>query len=320
MDGIVFERDVNLECKVVLIDGIARCGKSMISPILSSCKAIEIERLDGIFDQIAIGHFFGGISTNAAISMIKSAVDENIYNSYLSRNTNFRPSDHSSVFKSSNAWTYLRRLFRSEGQDVVQSIRESGAIYQHMVHDNIRFIDLHFEAFGERLFFVEIIRHPIELIDAWWRRGWGERFGLDPLSLTPCIKSSDGSVPFYAAGWQDEYEQMPPMDRIIYMMHDLFRYNREGYERLIDHQKEQVLVIRFEDFVQNSRYYVDEICKKLGTEPTSRTNKAIRAQNCPRDYSVDSHAKMLSNINDNASTSSQDLLHSLIDDYSRDWK
>ena len=106
-----FYRPKNLLSNFVLVNGTARCGKSLISPIIASFENVEIERMEGIFDFISVSYYFGKIDRNCAISMLRTVADEFVYASYLSRNTNFRWSDHSSVFKSPNRIKYIKRLF-----------------------------------------------------------------------------------------------------------------------------------------------------------------------------------------------------------------
>ena len=56
------------------------------------------------------------------MQLLRSVADEFINSSYLSRNTNFRWSDHSSVFKSPNRMKYFRRFFDKEDGETVERI------------------------------------------------------------------------------------------------------------------------------------------------------------------------------------------------------
>ena len=43
----------------------------------------------------------------------------------------------------------------------------------------------------------------------------------DPMALTPCIRFKEQAVPFYAHGWEQEYLEISPIDRIIKMLHGM---------------------------------------------------------------------------------------------------
>ena len=73
---IEFYRPKNLLSNFVLVNGTARCGKSMISPIIASFENVEIERMEGIFDFISVSYYFGKIERNCAISMLRTLADE----------------------------------------------------------------------------------------------------------------------------------------------------------------------------------------------------------------------------------------------------
>ncbi len=314
-----FYRPKNLLNNLLMIDGTARCGKSLLSPILASLENVEIERVEEIFDYISVSWFFGDIEKDCAISMIRAYADASIYNSYLSRNTNFRWSDHSSVFKNPNPLRYFRRLFENEGQETISRIQRDSPIFQTQGHDQIRFINLLLEAWPGSFKMIEIVRDPIDMIDAWWRRGWGTRFCTDPMDRTPCVRFGDKAVPFYAYGWEEEYLELPPVDRIVKMQHILQFLNRESYEKLSDKDKHQIKVIRFESLVSETSQYVDEIAKFLETKTTKYTQSAIKKQGCPRYQPPEKRNRRYSNIKNEASKMSLQLIEEMIEDYKNDW-
>ncbi len=314
-----FIRKNNLLKNFVLVNGTARCGKSLVCPIIASFENVEIERMEGIFDYISVSHHLGSIETSCAISMLRTVADEFLYSSYLSRDTNFRWSDHSSVFNSPNKYKYFRRLFGKEGKDVIDNILEDSPIYQNQGHDQMQFVSLLLRAWPSSFKMIEIIRNPIDLVDAWWRRGWGTRFCIDPSGYTPCIDFNGTPVPFYAFGWEQEYLDASPMDRIIKMIYSLNFNNRVSYKALSKDEKKQILVIRFEDFVINTSDYIDKLACFLGTKTTKNTKKTIKKQGCPRTQGQDKIIRRLKNIEMEASEPYLLLLEEMIKDYKVDW-
>ena len=303
----------------VLVNGTARCGKSLVSPIIASFERVEIERVEGIFDFVSVSYHFGGMKKNCAINLLRTVADSYIYNSYLSRNVNFRWSDHSSVFKTPNKGRYLKRLFEKEGAETVERIIREKPIFQSQGHDQMQFVELLLEAWPGTFRMIEIVRNPIDQIDAWWRRGWGTRFCTDPMALTPCFKCKDQAVPHYAHGWGEEYLEMAPMDRIIKMLYKLQIENRKAYEVLSKDKKKQIMIIRFEDFVTSTYDYVDNIAKFLNTSTTKNTKSAIKAQGCPRYQDPAKKFRRFDLIKKEASQESLVLLNEMIEDYKIDW-
>ena len=316
---VEFYRPVNLLSNFVLVNGTARCGKSLISPIIASFENTEIERMEGFFDFISISHYFGEIERSCAVSMLRTVADEFVYAGYLSRNTNFRWSDHSSVFKSPNRIKYFKRLFAKEGKETVERILQEKPIYQNQGHDQMRFVDLLLDAWPETFRMIEVIRDPIDLIDAWRRRNWGTRFCTDPMALTPCIKFNNQAVPFYAYGWEEEYLEISPLDRVIKMLHGLQFTNRAAYEALKESDKKQIRVIRFEDFVVDTYNYTDQLAEFLQTKTTKATKSAIHKQGCPRHKLLDKKQKRSQILMEEASGPYIKLMDEMIEDYKIDW-
>jgi len=314
-----FYRKNNLNSNVVLVNGTARCGKSLVSPIIASFENVEIERMEWAFEHIAVAHHFGEITTTCAINMLRTAADEYLYDSYLSRNINFRWSDHSSVFQNPNKYKYLRRLFRREGTDTVNQILTENPIYQNQSHDQMRYVRLHLQAWPNTFKMIEILRNPIELVDAWQRRGWGSRFGNDPLSFTPCLNFKGEAIPIHAYGWEEEYIEMTPIDRVIKMLYNLQVNNKKSYADLLREDKERIAVIRFEDFVSNTHKVVNSLASFLDTKTSKLTEKSIKKQGCPRIQNADKVLQIHKNIKKQSSRASSQLLEEMIEDYKEEW-
>ena len=251
--------------------------------------------------------------------MLKTEADDFIYNSYLSRNVNFRWSDHSSFFKNPNKGRYLKRLFDKEGSHTVERIIREQPIFQCQGHDQMQFVKLLLEAWPKTFRMIEVIRDPIDQIDSWSRRKWGTRFGTDPMSLTPCFEYNNEAIPFYAYGWEEEYLTIPPIDRIRKMLYKLQFGNRKAYEVLSKDEKKQIIIIRFEDFVLNTFERVDDLASFLNTSTTKYTKSAIKKQDCPRNLAPEKRLKNFEFIKKEASQESLILVDEMIEDYKIDW-
>lgn len=285
--SIKFKRDVALAHKIVLVDGITRTGKSMLGPILSAFKGIEIERVEAIFEYIPMLYSTGHISKDAAMELLQLEADTKMYESFIGRNSNFRFADHSSVFNTSLKLEYLKRLFKKNIDNAPDQIKNQDLIFQVQTHDTLGMIDIYFDAFQSRVFILEMVRDPIDLIYSWYRRGWGHRFTSDPLALTFTVETDDGLAPWYETLLERHLSVMKPVDRIICMIEALQKRNLNKYLELQGWMKKQIVWILFEDFVTNPMRDIGRIEKLLGTAPTKRMVAQMRKEKCPR--TLDKH-------------------------------
>lgn len=280
--NIKLVRDVRLWDKVVLIDGLARSGKSMLSPILSSFENVEIERIEPIFERIPVLVSFGKISKDAAIQMLQMEVDMKLYESMIGRNTNFRFKDHSSVFNNPFKLEYVRRIFGKDGNVIVEKILKIKPVFQIVVHDTIRNIDIYFETFKSNMYVIEMVRDPIDIIYSWYMRGWGGRFTTDPRVGCFTYKSKSGIAPWYNLNIDGEYNELSPMDRIIHLIEGNIICSYEKYQSMNGSRKKQILWMVHEEFVTNTEQNVAALEKFLQVNRTNKTSKQLKIERCPR--------------------------------------
>ena len=301
MNKIQLYRDTNMIEKIVLVDGLTRTGKSMMGPILASLENVEIERVEAIFEYIPFLDSIGKLDRDASVILLKLEADTKLYESMIGRNTNFRRTDHSSVFNNPFKFEYIKRLFRKEGQSVVNDISRNKTIFQVQTHNTLGMIDPFFDAFDDRVFVIQMIRDPVDLIYSWFNRGWGERFGTDPLAFTLSIKTDNGIAPWHDILIDGEYNRLTPMDRIIYMIDALQQKSLKKYHELDENRKTQVLWIIFENFVTMPLKILPNIESFLGTCRTKHTTKTMRKQRCPRKLDKNTRDKKMETIKDKAS-------------------
>lgn len=317
-DGLMspaVSRALSLTPTVVLVDGISRSGKSLLCPILASFERVEIERAEEILEYIGDLYAMGKIERDAAVTLLRLETDMHLYNAMIGRNTNFRFGDHSSVWSTPNPLRYLTRLLASDGQAVVQRIATERPIYQDHTHDQLTNFALFDDACWGRLRMIEMIRHPVELVDSWMRRGWGTRFGGDPTALTICIEHHGQELPYYALGWEELYVSSTPLDRVIRMVAGVWDANQKAYHALTAQQRPRIFVVAFEEFIQHPRTFLEPMATFLGTRTTRRTAAAVRRQRCPRRYSPSLRQQKQDELERQASSEEREILSRLIEEY-----
>ena len=103
-------RNGHLAPKIIVIDGLPGCGKSMLSHILASFDRTEVMTFSYELEFILTLVYLEKITSDAAEAMIRNITDLKIYNLMMSREVNFRPSDQSSIFKNQSSLRYINKI------------------------------------------------------------------------------------------------------------------------------------------------------------------------------------------------------------------
>jgi len=296
MPKVKLVRRATFDNPFVMVDGLTRTGKSMLGPILASFERVEIERVEEKFEFVGGLARLGLLNRHAAISLLRLDADILLYNGLIGRNTNFRYGDHSGVMNYPSPRVYYERLTQPEGQDVVRRIQEGKPIFQNQTHDQLMNFRLFHDAFGSRLRMIQMLRHPVDLIDSWYRRGWGTRFGNDPTAFTHCIEFEGQDLPYYAAGWEHEYRRASSIGRVVRMIARLMSACRDEYKMLTQTQRGQIYFLRYDDFVVDPWPYVESVAGFLGTVVSDFTTDTVRRERCPRPAPTEKRAELSGRI------------------------
>lgn len=303
--------------KVLFVDGVAHAGKLLMGPLLSAFHRVELHRLDTVIEHIAVLHYFGKVSPDAATVLMRNAADEYLYNCMISRSVNFRPTDASSVFQGLNQERYLQRLLNpEEGAAIVERIEQEKPIYQNLTHEILGFIEPCFEAFGERLFVVEMVRDPIDIVECWLRRGWGnDRFGLDPRSFVLSVTHGERTVPYFARDFAGSYHTMRAGDRVVYMLRAVWEQTMAAYQHLSDDHRRRVLFVKFEDLVTNTTAELERVGAFLDVKPTERLPAVMAQQRCPRQPKAETRPSLRAEIERHSSSAGMRVLDDMCRKY-----
>ncbi|WP_286829434.1 MULTISPECIES: hypothetical protein [Kordiimonas] len=301
----------NRLCKeIVFADGIGSSGKGMLSHILGSLTRIEKQSNHTPFDYIAYIHWLGKISDDAAITYLRTEADQQLYHIMMSRDVNFRPKDSTGVMQNANRWRYFARLFMREGDAVLDRIYRDRPILNEAPHDALRNAKLFFDAFGEELSFIYIIRDPYELILDWQRRGFGERIGTDPREFQFSVNIGETIVPMFMMNYEGfDYEKMTALERLTLMIHFCVQTNFEGYLNCSKHQQSKIKILTFDQLCTDTENMVEEVGTFLGVEKTKATRRILKQERLPRVRPKRDHfrSKVVDQLDDRLSTFIEDL-------------
>ncbi|MBT5399320.1 hypothetical protein HOL24_02115, partial [bacterium] len=96
--------------KIVFVDGLPGCGKTLFSSIISAMDKVELLSYSYEIEHICQLFYLEKIQLDAAKTMISIQTDLKLYNTMMGRDVNFRPSDLSSALNYYNPSKYFNRL------------------------------------------------------------------------------------------------------------------------------------------------------------------------------------------------------------------
>ena len=283
----------NIAHNLLFIDGLTRSGKSVFSPLIGTFERCEQIRFFMLIEQILPALQTKSIDADYARSLLRTQFNEFVYDMMLSRNANFRKGDQTSIYNHPDSTLYERRLDQPDGDEIVFSLRNRQRIFPIMAHDLMVSIDLLLQLDLD-FKMIEIYRHPIDLINSQFNRGWGRRFGYDPRAFTLTVTSRGNLYPWYAIGQEDLWESFTELERVVWMTVTLLQKSIEKQKSLLTNKN--FLTIKFENFLEKPNVIIKEISAFLETPETSATYLALKQSNIPRIINVDSRTHLSETI------------------------
>jgi len=278
MKNPTFVRRLKLCKEIVILDGLTGTGKTMFTPLLSSLNRMQNARFEYMFEYLAISAKMSKISVDASTSLLNLLADVKYYDGEISREVNFRPRDLSSVFNSSKSLKYLKQLWLNDGLEVEHRINNEKPILLLATHQLIGCFKELKNAFRKRLRMIEMVRHPLYLLDHW--ESYIMMHGNNPRDFTIWLENENDSIPWFAKDFENLYLQSNSYDRAAYsiefLMKDVLRLARESSI------EDKIKFIPFEKFVLYKKNYIKELEGFLKTTSSSKTNKVLRKQKVPR--------------------------------------
>ena len=274
-------RNGHLAPKIIVIDGLPGCGKSMLSHILASFDRTEVMTFSYELEFILTLVYLEKITSDAAEAMIRNITDLKIYNLMMSREVNFRPSDQSSIFKNQSSLRYIKRLFEKGDEEIPNLIKKRDPILIITTHQMTALSKPLFQSLGSRLFFIELVRHPLymikqhEVIQRQWRTSQIRDFDLQ-------IEFNNQQIPFYAFGYEEKFIEASPIEKGILFIDRFTNIAEKTKSEINKKYGHRLLTISFEDFVVNPFPYVGKIAEAIDSDVTKKTIKEMKRQKVPR--------------------------------------
>ena len=271
---------------IVFISGLARSGKALLCPIISSFNNTEKVNVNFPLEQIPMLNYLGEISDSVSKFLLQSGMNSAIYDNAIGRNANFRPDDYTSIWKYRNPMEYVQRLFQPDGDATLTKLNSQNRIFPMMVHNGLWHADIWFKALPN-VKMIHMQRNPIEIVFSWIGKGYGGSFYSSDRANIVTFQYKNISLPYYAYGWEERYLSLAKVDRVIYMVSHIRDCHQNTYEKLDNKIKEQILFIRHQELITKTEECLNIISNFIGEDPSMDTATVLLQQNCPRIAHVD---------------------------------
>ena len=268
---------------LVLVDGQPGCGKTLFTAIIAAMERVELLNYSPELENICALKYLNKIMDDAAEAMIRIQMDLVIYETMMSRRTNFRPSDLSSAFRDVNVVTYLKRLFAKGDEVIPERIKREKPILHFATHNLLAFCEPVFKALGKKVVVIEIVRHPLYMLI---QQTLNREHHMDPSGAARqfhlYIKYKEHHLPFKNYGQEELYLRSNPVERAIYEMQKTTELTKTFKNEYLNQFGSQILTIPFEPFVLDPWPYLKKIEKLLKSRITRKTRRVIKKQKVPR--------------------------------------
>ena len=289
----VLKKGRTFKNKIIFVNGFGASGKTMLSPIISSMQNVESLVFPYELQWISSFLYTGQIKEDLYTEFLKQYADHTIYNQMMGRNSNFRPSDISSVLQSIKKLSYLKRIFQKGDNDVLEKIEKEKPIINYTTSHLIFFLNEIGKAFGERVLFIETFRDPMYMfVQAKINH---KEVHLDKREKHFTFEAYQGDERSFFFDYFTKDENFSYADKnninenIVRYLERIFNfYFKLNFEE-INMKKGKVIFLPFEKFVLQPNNWINEILNSLNIEMTQSLKNELKKQKIPRKFLNDGY-------------------------------
>ena len=302
--------------KLLLIDGVGRTGKTLLSKILPTLQNFEQVEFTDFLEQTLAGVNLNKVSLDYSESFIISTFNELFYNKLLGRKLNFRPTDITSVANFNNKKIYEQRLKIPEGNNIIRKIKRNKNFFPFMTHDVMANHHL-VEKMNLNYKMIEIYRNPFDVAYSWYKQGWGFRFDKDPRSSTLSTKYYGTLIPWYVFNYKKKWLKMNNVERCASIVLKLIEQTIKNHKKI--KKKGKIYTLSYEKFIENSEDEISKICKFLKTKKTTFTKTKLIEEKCPNIIDINKQDEKRKFIKSNISSKMYKRLYTLTKNYEKNF-
>tara|TARA_Y100000748_G_C15500462_1_gene489831 strand:+ start:3272 stop:4258 length:987 start_codon:yes stop_codon:yes gene_type:complete len=314
---MIFSRKKQLLPRLLIGDGLGRAGKSLLCHVLTGFENVEKMQYYNFLEHLTLAHYHKKISDDMVVTLLKTQMDVSVFDQMNGRNINTRPDDYSGLDNYHSPELYIERQNRENHSEpnyvgnpnatsIIDKIIKEKPIFLTFAHDLISRSEMIFEAFDKKVSFVYLNRLPIDLIHEWYIKGFGERIGTDATEMQFTISHDEETVPEYCYGWEQEYLDISPLERIVKIIYTCFKRNYKGLHK--HRNKKQFIIVDFESLVTKPKDEINKISTFLNLKPLNVIEDILQKNACPRKLDKKEFLRRDAYIKDQISLKYQKLL------------
>lgn len=273
----------------ILIDGISRSGKSIISKILPSLNNSEHLKVFTYFEHIMPALYFKEIKLSYIDAQLILMLNELAYNTFIGRDVNFRPSDYTSVITRNLKEKYFLRLKTKEGNQIIKKLINTKNFFPFFVHEIMPNINL-LNQLSVKFKIIEFYRNPIDNIYSWMQKNVCEDIINNPRSFTLVTqdKKTNKYIPWFCGKDTVYWSKLNKYEKTVFAVCKLIEMSIKNQKK---NKKTKILTLSFEEFYQNPILNIKKISKFVKGGLTNLTKIEIKKANCPREDNVGTRKK-----------------------------
>ena len=269
-----------------ILDGISGTGKSMLGPFISALPNVTRIAIDETLEQLLVMRHLGLINEDVLRQLWTLRMDLRAFNSQIGRETNLRLGDDTGLrfyrHKLKEYWKTLKSYDTGQVEEFIKSNNVTSSI---MLHHSAHALPDLFELFGQKLKVVEVVRHPVYLVDHWqgyYGRSSAIRSTDWDLRARVHPRFPDFNLPWWASA--ETYHATNKYDLICSLLMDALDKFVEPLDRLMSiFDSGQLLVVPFELFVAEPDPWLIRLQTLFGTELRDRDLIRLKqSQKIPR--------------------------------------
>lgn len=286
---------LKLDCfsnKVVFVNGFSASGKTMLSPIISSINNTESTIYPYELEWVASLLYSNNLTPYGFKEFLKQYCDHTIYNQMMSRNSNFRLNDVSSVLTRKDFLKYFKRLFELGDNYIPEKIDRLRPISCYTTSHLIFFINEIFESLDSRCLFIETVRDPIYMFKQ-IKILFKEVYKSNPKKLFSFLASSRKKYSLFFDLYSHEssfvnFNDTKNLNKVcVNYLDRIFEFYFNYDFSKIKNKNSKFLLLPFEKFVLKPDYWINNILHFLKQKKNKKLEKELKNQNVPRKFLTD---------------------------------
>jgi len=264
---------------VIVVDGLWGSGKQLVSTIVGGFERVEHFKYNPDYDYLCAASHLQAMNSNATVTLLQLIAGRNQYYNLIGREVNLRWRDETGPRFHPTPLKFVSRLFSKDGEAIAKTIDEQNIANNITTHCIYPVASPIVEAFGDRLKFIEVVRHPLHLVTHWsrflepsrWRR-------VREINLT--VDCNGYKVPWFANSWAEKFARAKTFDQALMSVDFLCNWVIDVAQA--KNADSKFHFIQFEKLVLNPTTELEALGEFLGRAQTKGMKKIMRQNAIPR--------------------------------------